>query len=1266
MSVYSKPARPLQLLALTPEYQAENHRVYLDAVEAALANDRAKTIRNIALTGSYGTGKSSVLQQVAKIHSKKVIQISLSTLGIEDVESDDSAAHSKTNGIQKEIVKQFLYSEDPAKTPGSRFHRISRLNRWRELAAALLVGPIVALVFLLAGWADKLIDLAKPYVSSSVEPDLPLIMVAVILLVASCATMAVRYLTHHRLRIEKVTAGPATITLAEDSTSFFDRYLDEIVYFFDITKYDIVIFEDIDRFDDPHIFETLRALNTLLNGARQLQGRNIRFIYAIKDSIFDELGLRAAREAGAKRNDNDSAQDKRGPQAAPEEDAKQLDNESAETDAANAELARANRTKFFDLVIPIVPFITHLSARDVMGDVMKEIQHRVSNDLIDLAARHLADMRFIKNARNEFVIFRERVLPKTKEGPELAEGVQHDEGLELSENSLFAMMLYKGTHLSDFEAIRLGTSKLDLLYEASRNLVTENVARLDAEARDVRRRIALLDSVESRSARLGNALATYVERSAQQVRVLRRGIHSISLGGRQLTVQDLGTADFWARFVSDEGPLTVTVPGFQPRRSGNIFDIEIEITRGNAEEALGEPLSLDDWQAEDRAELPKRLAEIGRERDFLLEADMGDLIARPDLMVSRCGRKSTLADLSQELLGSVLARRLVAAGYINRDFTLYSSTYYGERVSARARNFLMHNVDRNVADFHFALTPQDVDAVLGERDESVLRERGSYNIAVLDRLLSSVDIRAELLVGALITFGEHERQFLRAYLTGGEHRVALIERMVTRSPRTFRYLVAEAEVDEAVRAQLVGAALRNINPELDYELGTDVRRYFEANYVSLTPIVDRQTNEETAARITTLLASMDARLEALQPLGPEVLKTVVAKNRYVITRENLLAALGSEASLALDAIRTRSKIVYRHVLAHSTDYLATLNDDEVVIQRNGSFAEVIKDIIENADSLLPTAVHRAAEECVIADLKEVTAAAWPTLAVNGRFPATFSNVTAYISEIGGVEENLGSLLAESKAILGAPDDEKAKQALASQILSARIEIPSPETRTDLVASLDLDEFIPPTAIISESGHLLGLLLKNRIIEDNAASFALALSQDWPTREFAIMQSTEFASFMSPTEVPVGDVAKVLQSAAVSAKIKQNIIESSRDYTAGADLTVLQAVAEYALRNSLNLPLSEIARHASAGVPSRLVVGMLQSHLETIGLDQLAPILRDLADPYPVITERNGTRPKLPNTTANLELVKRLKALEVVSTYKVNHELIVNMRRPTGR
>lgn len=438
-----EPHKVADLHPLTPGYQPEKHAVYFDAISNALGWTGERTVRNIALTGSYGVGKSSILRRLAADPTLNVIQVSLSTLGFgteaaaakaatpgkEDDQTAKPQRETKTNQIQKEIVKQLLYTQIPEKMPGSRYRRTSAFNPKREMLFSLVAGIPVALVFFLLGWTSKLSALF------TVPTDWAIAANAGMALVSAAFVFAVRYATHNRIRIDKVSAGAATITLSPASETYFDEYLDEIVYFFEVVNADIVIFEDIDRFEDAHIFETLRKLNTILNAAKQLDGRVIRFLYAIKDSIFEELGTRAAREMAAEPD-------------APDKPV---------TDAAALEVARANRTKFFDLVIPVVPFVTHQSARELMAGELANFKHSVSDDLIDLVAQHVADMRLIKNIRNEFVIFQEQVIRKSS--------------LELDDNCLFAMVLYKSTHLSDFERIKLGTSNLDILYRESRQLV---------------------------------------------------------------------------------------------------------------------------------------------------------------------------------------------------------------------------------------------------------------------------------------------------------------------------------------------------------------------------------------------------------------------------------------------------------------------------------------------------------------------------------------------------------------------------------------------------------------------------------------------------------------------------------------------------------------------------------------------------------------------------------------------------------------------------
>jgi hypothetical protein len=126
----SKPA----LRPLTAEFRADQHQAYVDHLNAVLGYDG---VRNIALTGRYGAGKSSVLQEFARQNRERVLFLSLSTLGPENPDE------SRTNQIQKELVKQLLHREKPARLQQSRYQRIDRLPLHRALAES--AAGIVAL-----------------------------------------------------------------------------------------------------------------------------------------------------------------------------------------------------------------------------------------------------------------------------------------------------------------------------------------------------------------------------------------------------------------------------------------------------------------------------------------------------------------------------------------------------------------------------------------------------------------------------------------------------------------------------------------------------------------------------------------------------------------------------------------------------------------------------------------------------------------------------------------------------------------------------------------------------------------------------------------------------------------------------------------------------------------------------------------------------------------------------------------------------------------
>lgn len=1213
------------LIPLTPEYLEAEHSGYVSALEAALEDDE---IRNIALSGNYGVGKSSILRELGKRLDGRVVELSLSTLApIEASKLDESVpiqATTPTNRIQQEIVKQLLYREDPSKTPASRFRRIERFRWRRELGTAVLLGLAVAVVFLLTGWTARI---ATTFAAPN---DLGVWAHLIVWGAAAIAALMVRWLFYGKLHIKQFSAGSATVTLDDNSVSYFDQYLDEIVYFFEVSDRDIVIFEDIDRFNDSHIFETLRALNTLLNASPQIE-TPIRFIYAIKDSIFDRIGL----EAEGRNVEPDTV-----------------------NDPARAETVRANRTKFFDLVIPVVPFITHRSARNLAVKLLGAIEHTVDPQLLDLAAQYVPDMRLLKNVRNEFIVFRDRIFS--------GDGQQ----LDLSETDLFAMMLYKSTHLTDFEKIRLGTSTLDTLYKTSRDLVTDNIKRLERERRVLRQKLARKNSSESRSARLGDLLIAHLERTATAAAALgtrrQNGVTS-SVNRVAKSDAELRTVEFWSAFVAADGDPELR----QPMSSGHA----LRFSRSSLSTVLGDPLDADSWDEADREALTEQIQEKTEVINFLRGADLGDLVKRPEFLVTFKELDAPASEVAQEaarslehvakaLLKPGLAYQLVRAGYINRNFTLYTSTFHGDRVSPAATNFIIHHVERDLMDEHFALAPEDVDAVIRERGKEALKEPALYNIAILDRLLATDVDASDIMIRSLLPLGESQTRFLQAYLASGEQRLKFIGRFASLSSGVLAYLVSQVDLDDAARLELVDAAVAHLSSK--QRAARAVPTYLLEHYAELTSLASDSVDHDVAQRLAALFAEMKLVVPRLEPLGRQVRRAFVARNLYEITHENLAIAIENTESVALDVIREADQTVYDYVLEHLAAYLDATDGLCATVDSNDHFIAVIEDVLGSGEPHLGDIVGRAGTGCEVEDLVATPEAAWSALAEHRRFPATFGNMHHYVTALDSVDAALANVLSnagEISEIQGA--DEESKATLAVEILAARDQLPSASLRANLVGSMHLDEPLDVDNVAPESGDLFALLLKHGVIADEAETYERLATTDWATRRAFIRESREFARYMTP-EMVRPDLAVLLAASDIDETIKRVIVEQATEYANVAGPKGLHELARFATQRRHELPIEAVQKMAQGKVPAQLIVVLLEPQLGTIDRNQLFAILEALEGGYPSLTEVGRDKPRIPNTRQDRELLKRLKQDEIVSSWDEGSTTIkVHKRHKVG-
>lgn len=1206
-----KPTRDTwELVPLTPEYLAEEHGGYVAAIEAALAKDQ---VRNIALSGNYGVGKSSVMQEVARRLDNRIVELSLSTLApIEVSELDDSVpvqATTPTNRIQQEIVKQLLYREYPSRTPGSRFRRIERFRWWRAIGTSILLGFVVVVVFLLTEWTAKIASVFAPYADIGVWAH------SVVWCASALTTLLVSWSFYGKLHIQQLSAGSATVTLNESSVSYFDQYLDEIVYFFEVSDRDVVLFEDIDRFNDSHIFETLRALNTLLNASPQIK-KPIRFIYAIKDSIFDRIGLEIE---GRKRNTEVLATD----------------------DPAQIEAMRTNRTKFFDLVIPVVPFITHRSARNLALQLLGQIKHQVAPELLDLATQYVPDMRLLKNVRNEFIVFRDRIF------------AGDGEDLKLNETDLFAMMLYKSTHLADFETIRLGHSNLDVLYKLSRELVTENIKRIEGDVRLLRQQVTRINGAVTRSAQLGERLLEYVQLTAEAAG-FRTQNATYSIGGVAKSPNDFKKAQFWTSFVSPDeySPL---------KYYDNYHGHTLTFTRDNLVAALRDPLDAKSWNEAAREALTEQIDEKMDDIKFLRSADLGDLVKRPEFLVQYEEGMQSFEAIAKSILTSGLAYQIVRAGYINRNFTLYTSTFHGDRVGTAATNFIIHHVERDLMDQHFLLSPEDVDAIVRERGKNALQEPALYNIAILDRLLASDVKAADIMIRSLVGLGERQVSFLQAYLSAGEERQRLIERFTIASTRVLTYLVTQADLDDSLRLAFVDVALANLPPPKQ-RIDSAVSSYLSERHAELSVLTSDATLPAQAERIGVLFGDAGITVPRLELLGRHVRTSFVSRSLYEITYQNLLIAIDSAKTVALDVIQDRDQTVYDYVLRHLSKYLEAVEGTSATIDANEHFLAVIEDVLSIDASRLGDVIERAAMECNVSDLTDVSEGAWPALAENTRIPATFNNVNGYVVAIGAIDAHLTKVLTAATEITDIDTaDEGPKTALAMSILAATDQLPSAVLRAELVASLSLSKYLAAGKIAAEVGELFAQLLKYNVIADDAESYEHLACTDWPTRKEFIRESQEFSSYMTPALIG-RDLAMLLRSNDIDSTIKNVILEQALQYVEVATNLGLNELARFAIASEHKLSPDVLQKMAQGKVSAQHILLLLKPHLELISRDQLFAILQALDGDYPELTEVGRSRLRVPDTRADRELLGRLKRENTVSSFDDSKGMIEVYRK----
>lgn len=1224
------PSSSVELRSLAPRFIEEQHDTYVQRLERAVRDPKNM---NIALTGRYGAGKSSVLDKFTQSHQSKTLRLAISTLG------PNAEGISLTNLIQKELVKQLVYSASPKTLRHSRFSRSVPLPWPRALgesvAAVALVGTFLALM----DWL--------PPVAGTGEDHHLLVRIgawAVLTAMLVLTGFVARLVTHDSFVVSDVSAGGATVKLSERTPTYFDEYLDDIVNYFDSEDVDVVIFEDLDRFGDPQIFEALRELNTLLNktNARTKKDQPLRFVYAVRDSLFEKLGS---------------------------------DTNAEVDDAAAAETVRANRTKFFDIVIPLVPFISHRNARELLTDLLHDAGITgIDRRLVNLVAQHATDMRLLLNIRNEYLVFAERLL----ESDEVAPG--------LSASNVFALVAYKNFHLADFEDISRRRSDLDRLYDYRRELVRNCIADLERRMRDLAAAGTQIQTRARLARELGARLsaAAQISHAASQFKGWPR--LDFQVEGANYTMDKVSGYGFW-QAVAEAGAVTVLVSS-TPNSSGQQM---VVLNQDRLEGLVPEGLNAHRWADIDAAATRDERERLRTNIAFLRGADFSDLADTDEFTLKNGSRgdvalplpeteaegnavERTFAEVIDDSMESELARALVKRGYLDRNFALYAAQFYGHFTGLDVANFMVQNVQTNTMEVDYPFTaPEAVKNLLDEADEDFTHTVAAYNIDLLNYLLDAGDPRATNVVAHLVThFDDDARTFLTAYLTSGGQRDKLAARLAARPWRSiFTYLITDSDVPDDARADLVSSALRAVDTRITYEVGSEVGDFIVDHCTHMSAFTDPQP-EAVAVAVAMTLERAEVLIPDLTHIDTGLRRLIVDKNRYQLTALNLRVALSGDGSetnasgtsntdsvtrgarepedISLDRVR-RADVVYQYCLARPGDYFAAVEQDpdtQHTVHTAQVLTSVLGDVSDKWDGgQVAELITRAAPSSRVARLDDVPATAWPALADANLFDASLTNLEAYRAEIGVIDEHLAGLLENVGAIsVNGPDadTDENPEAIDARVAAIAVlnapTIPSPATRVVLANSLGLKSHLPVANITPEPSELFALLLEHDLVDDEVTSFTHFRTAGWDAIGPAIAASQGVTDFLTPDLVD-GMVADLLTTAETRDKVGGKVVDRVNEFIPNDDSAALTAVAQFAEYEQMSLPPDTIVRAAQASPANKAqLLRLLRNATPAAEASDVVNVFVALGGAYAHVTTP-GAKFTVPYDTLHEELLRVL-------------------------
>lgn len=432
---------------LTPFSDADISK-YKEMLDFALIIENNDDVTNVAMTGLYGSGKSSVIETYKKQRKGMLNFLSIS------LSHYDGTNDIGTKDLEGKIVNQLLHQIKRKKIPKTIFKAKSNISRFSIISYTL---GIVFLLGMIYGWFNKIASI-KNFLLSNFPSSFLMNFIktgwfdAVWFLVIGVVLFVLLYklikLQANEKLIKALTvSGNSVEILQESKESYFDKFMNDVIYLFANSGADVIVFEDLDRFNDPTIYEKLQEINILAN-KRIILDKNFSRWSRIKKEILHKLPIINKKSFSRKLSFLYLIRD----------------------DAFESK----DRTKFFDFVIPIVTTMDGSNSYSKFIEIFErmKIDKDFNPSLLKKLSLYIDDYRLLKNVANEYFVYEGRI-----------NGAENS--LNLNKDKLLALVIYKNLFPKDFSELQYGKSYLNSILSKKNDLIEKEKNEIKSKIEEI-------------------------------------------------------------------------------------------------------------------------------------------------------------------------------------------------------------------------------------------------------------------------------------------------------------------------------------------------------------------------------------------------------------------------------------------------------------------------------------------------------------------------------------------------------------------------------------------------------------------------------------------------------------------------------------------------------------------------------------------------------------------------------------------------------------